>query len=83
MNASAASQRKRLQENCTRRYSRGLRNQNGEHLVNLCESNIFETQVTRTLFPGESTNDIKIKITQHGVIGDGCIWEGISLMSTC
>ena len=29
----------------TGRYSRGLWNQNGEHLVNLCESNILETQV--------------------------------------
>ena len=27
---------------------RGLRNQNGEHLVNLCESNIFEAKV---IFP--------------------------------
>ena len=26
-------------------YSRGLRNQNGEHLVNLCKSNILEIQV--------------------------------------
>ena len=32
-------------KNSTSRYSRGLRNQNGEHLVNLCESNILKTQV--------------------------------------
>ena len=34
MNASVAS---------LGRYSKGLRKQNGEHLVNLCESNNFET----------------------------------------
>ena len=48
---------KRQEENCTGRYSNGLRNQNGEHLY---ESNNFETQslvftayseLARTLFP--------------------------------
>ena len=29
-----------------------------------------------------ATNNIKIKIT-HRVVGDGCIWEGISLMNAC
>ena len=33
------------EEKCTGRYPKGLQNQNGEHLVNLCESNNFETQV--------------------------------------
>ena len=28
-------------------------------------------------------NDIKIKVTRHRVIGDGWIWEGISLMNPC
>ena len=40
-----ASQCQRGKENITGRYSRGLRNQNGEHLVNIYESNILETQV--------------------------------------
>ena len=35
MIASAASQKTR---NCTERYMRGLRNQNGEYLVNIWES---------------------------------------------
>ena len=38
-------QAKRQEENYTGKYSKGLRHQNGEHLVNLCESNNFETQV--------------------------------------
>ena len=33
---------KRREENFTERYSRGLRNQNGEHIINLCEINILE-----------------------------------------
>ena len=45
MNASVASQSKRREENCRAKYSRKLRNQNGEHPVNLYESNILETQV--------------------------------------
>ena len=43
MNASIASQSKRREENSTGRSSRGFRNQNGKHLLNLCESNIIET----------------------------------------
>ena len=66
---------------------RRLRNQNEEHFVNLCESNILETKVPSglawTLFPVESTSKVKIKITHHRVIGDGCIWEGISLINAC
>ena len=42
MNASIA---KRQEENCPGRYSKGLRNQNREHLANLCESKNLETQV--------------------------------------
>ena len=68
------------------RYSRGLRNQNGQQLVNLCESNILETQVifhiyrsqlaSRTLFPVKSS--IQNKVTHHRVeVGDGCIKGGM------
>ena len=46
MNGSVDSQSKRREENCRRRYPIGLRNQYGEHHVNLCESNILQTQVT-------------------------------------
>ena len=85
MNASVASQSKRQEKNCPGRYSRRLRNQNGEHLVNLCESDILETQVIfriqgqnfTSLFSVESTNNIKTKITHQRVIGHGCNWEEI------
>ena len=45
---------KRREENTKRRYSNGLRNQNGEHIVNICELNILET-LAKTLFPVESS----------------------------
>ena len=32
------------QENCARKYLEGIKNQNGEYLVNLCEPNSLETQ---------------------------------------
>ena len=38
-------------------------------------------KLTRTLFPVESTNNIKIKISYHRDEGDGCILEKISLMN--
>ena len=69
MNASDTSQTKRWKEIFTEKYLRRLMNQNGEHLVSLCESDTFETQVifpilartllARTLFPVKSTNNIK------------------------
>ena len=49
MNASVASQNKRREKICRARYSGGLRNKYGEHLVNLCESNIpVCSEVVRT-----------------------------------
>ena len=45
MNASVVSQSKRQEEIFTESYLRGPMNHNGEHLLNLCESNTFETQV--------------------------------------
>ena len=88
MNANVATQSKRWKENSTGRFSIGSRNQNGKHLVNLFEANILEGQVifpelVKTLFPVESTNNIKINIIHHRVIGDGCICQGISHMNTC
>ena len=55
---------KRREESCTGRYLRGLRNENGKHLLNLWIKHSRNT-----------------KITHHRVIGDGCIWEGISLVN--
>ena len=53
---------KRQNGNCTERYSKGLRNQHGEHLVNLCESNnpwntghVPNSELARTLLPVENT----------------------------
>ena len=37
----AASHSKRREENCAGTYLNGLRNQHGEHLVNLSESKIL------------------------------------------
>ena len=37
-------------------------------------------ELARNLFPVESTNNIKIKITHHRVTPDGFILKGISLM---
>ena len=34
---------KRREENCTERYLTGLKNQNWEHTVNICESKILES----------------------------------------
>ena len=39
---------RRPEKNWIGRYPRTSRNQNGEHLGNLCESNILETQVIFT-----------------------------------
>ena len=63
-------QSKRLEETCQRRYLRGVKNQNGEHLVNMCEST-DQTDFKHksyslgleVYFSIESTNYIKIKIT--------------------
>ena len=45
MNASVTSQSKSQEEHCRGRYLRRLGSQNGDHLVNICESKILETQV--------------------------------------
>ena len=70
MNASESvtSQSKRREESCTGRYLRGLRNQNGGHLVNLGESN--DSELSGTF---KSTNNINIKITCHSFTSDGYI----------
>ena len=68
MNENNASQVQ--QGNWIGRYPKGLKIQNGEHSVNLCESNNLETQVifhselARTLFLVECINNIKIKMLQ-------------------
>ena len=41
------------------------------------------SELERTLFSVQSaTNNIQIKII-HRVVGDGCIWEGLSLINAC
>ena len=77
---------KRQEGNCTGRYSERLRDQNGEHLVNQCKSNNLETV---HIFYSCALNQpepyflfilqiTKIKVTRHRVVGDRCIWKGIS-----
>ena len=72
---------KRWEENCTGRYSRGLRNQI-ENILWICMNqtslrykSYSLSELARTLFPDENTINIQSKITHHRVIGDGCIWE--------
>ena len=42
---------------------------------------LYSKLASRTLFPVESTNSIKIKIAHYRAIGDECIWEGMWLMN--
>ena len=71
---------KRPEGNFTERYLTGIKNKNGEHLVNICESNILEryaipSELARTLFPVELKAQMtKMKISHHRVIiEDECI----------
>ena len=40
----------------------------------------YNSELTRTLFPVESADNIKIKITRHRVTGDEFIWKGMPFM---
>ena len=74
---------KRGEPNCTGRYSRGLKNQNGESLVNLCEWNILETQfiygLARILFLSESTSATKTNSSQKGILLLSACWVSQSV----
>ena len=61
-------------------YSRRLRNQNGEHLINPYESNILETSHIPYMITdselattSESKNHIKIKTNRLRFMENGCI----------
>ena len=41
------------------------------------------SDLIRTFFPVESTNNTKIKVRHHRVIRDGFILERMSLMNAC
>ena len=41
---------------------------------------LYDSKLARTF---ESKNQVKTKITRHRVMGNGCIWERISLMNPC
>ena len=73
-------------------YSKGLRNQNCESLVNLYELNKPETQaislkrITQPAITSSVNFLLKVQVTKtkipcQRVIGDGCILDGISLMN--
>ena len=47
------------------------------HVIVICRTGLSG------LFPVKSTNNIKIKITRHGGITNGCSWEVISIMNAC
>ena len=51
-------------------------------LINPCESSLYMTamMIARTF---ENKNHIKIKITRHRFMKNGCIWEGTLLMNAC
>ena len=50
-----------------------------ENQASLKYASYFQhSEFARTLFPVESTSNIKIKITHHRVIGDRCICQRIS-----
>ena len=72
---------KRQDGNCTRRYSKGLRNQKEEHLCKSSNLMKYKSSLLYSISFVESINNIKIKMTCHRVIGDGCIWKGTSLMN--
>ena len=44
---------------------------------------IFYSELARTLFPGESTSNIKTRITHYKVTGVGGICEKTSLLNPC
>ena len=87
---------KRQDQNWNRWYSKVFKNQTEEHLVNLCKSNKFETQVilphslhsynnelARILFPVQSMGKIKLKMTCNRVAADGCICIEILIINVC
>ena len=93
MNASNVSQNEWREEHCTGMHSTGLTNQNGEHLLNLCESKILETYgifladfiviYPELYFLLERVEKIKIKIAYRRVTGDEFIWKRISFIHSC
>ena len=73
---------KKQDRSSTRMYSKRVRSQSEKHLAIPCKHRSYSFipySLTRTLFPVESTDNIKTKVTTHRVIGGGCMWEGISL----
>ena len=45
MNLSVANRREQEKKNCLGRYSKALRNQNGDNIINPCKSNIHRVRV--------------------------------------
>ena len=77
---------KRQEENCTERYSKGLKNQKGNIFKKQAtlkhKTSLYIQWISRNLISRvESANNIKIKMTCHRVTRDECIWEGISFMN--
>ena len=80
---------KRWEGNWTGKYSRGnvRKSKWGGYYkslwIKLPWSTNYISWIARTLFPVESTVNIKIKITHHGFTGDQSILRGTSVMNAC
>ena len=46
-------------------------------------SYVFYSELARTLFPGESTSNVKTRITYYKVTGVGGVCEKKSLLNAC
>ena len=83
MNESLASQSKKMRKKMHRKLFKWVKESKlGTSGKSMSIKHSLNTRkLTRTLFPVESTNNIKIKISYHRDEGDGCILEKISLMN--
>ena len=52
-------------------------------LTNSCQSSLYDCMMISVARTSENKNHIKIKITRHRFMENGCIWEGTSLMNAC
>ena len=56
---------------------------NQTSLERKCPQCPLYSELTKTTFLLKSTNNTKININYHRLIGDECVWEGTSPMKAC